>query len=187
MEYVPPNQQGSKVSFRSRYGNFIGGDWKEPVKGQYFEDITPVTGRAFCEVARSTAEDIDLALDAAHKAKRAWGATAPAERAVILNKIADRLEQNLEILAVAECWENGKPVRETLAADLPLAIDQAREVAEDRERHALRPGRRGLDAQLQSRIPRRARAQGRTRLDQLLSPVPGTRCLRRLQAIRHRP
>ncbi|HKP60739.1 MAG TPA: aldehyde dehydrogenase family protein [Polyangiales bacterium] len=126
MEYVPPNQKGSKVSFRSRYGNFIGGDWKEPVKGQYFEDISPVTGRPFCEVARSTAEDIDQALNAAHAAKGAWNATSPAERAVILNKIADRLEQNLEVLAVAECWENGKPVRETLAADLPLAVDHFR-------------------------------------------------------------
>jgi aldehyde dehydrogenase len=96
------------------------------VKGKYFENISPVTGQPFCEVPRSTAEDIDKALDAAHAAKDKWGATSPAERAVILNKIADRLEQNLEALAVAETWENGKPIRETLAADIPLAIDHFR-------------------------------------------------------------
>jgi aldehyde dehydrogenase len=126
MEYAPPTSKGGKVSFRTRYGNFIGGDWKEPVKGKYFENISPVTGQPFCEVPRSTAEDIDKALDAAHAAKDKWGATSPAERAVILNKIADRLEQNLEALAVAETWENGKPIRETLAADIPLAIDHFR-------------------------------------------------------------
>ncbi|MES1179503.1 MAG: aldehyde dehydrogenase [Myxococcales bacterium] len=126
MVYLPPNQKGSKVSFKSRYGNYIGGEWKEPVKGNYFENVTPVTGRTFCEIPRSTAEDIDKALDAAHAAKAAWGATSPTERAIILNKIADRMEQNLEMLAVAETWDNGKPVRETLAADLPLAIDHFR-------------------------------------------------------------
>ena len=126
MIYATPNQSGSIVSFRSRYGNFIGGEWKEPAKGRYFEDITPVTGRPFCEIPRSTAEDVEKALDAAHAAKTAWGATSPAERANILNKIADRMEQNLEKLAVAEAWDNGKPVRETLAADLPLAIDHFR-------------------------------------------------------------
>ena len=126
MVYAPPNQSGSKVQFKSRYGNYIGGKWKEPVKGQYFENITPVTGRPFCEIARSTAEDIELALDAAHAAKAAWGATSATERAIILNKIADRMEQNLEVLAVAETWDNGKPVRETLAADIPLAIDHFR-------------------------------------------------------------
>jgi aldehyde dehydrogenase len=124
--FTPPNQQGSKVHFRSRYQNFIGGDWVRPAKGQYFEDITPVTGRAFCEVPRSTAEDIEKALDAAHAAKGAWGKTSPAERANVLNKIADRIEQNLEMLAVAETWDNGKPVRETLAADLPLTVDHFR-------------------------------------------------------------
>jgi len=126
MVYVPPNQEGSKVSFRSRYGNFIGGEFVAPVKGEYFEDITPVTDRPFCEVPRSSAEDIEKALDAAHGAKASWGKTSPAERSVILNKIADRIEANLEKLAVAETWDNGKPIRETLAADMPLAIDHFR-------------------------------------------------------------
>jgi aldehyde dehydrogenase len=126
MTYVPPNQDGAIVKFRSRYENYIGGEWVKPVKGQYFQDITPVNGKPFCEVARSTAEDVELALDAAHKAKGAWGKTSPTERAIILNKIADRIEQNLEKLAVAESWENGKPVRETLAADLPLTVDHFR-------------------------------------------------------------
>ena len=126
MTYVPPNQEGSKVTYRPRYENFIGGDWVKPHKGQYFENVSPVTGKPFCEIARSTAEDIETALDAAHGAKQAWGRTSAAERAVILNKIADRIEQNLERLAVAETWDNGKPVRETLAADLPLTIDHFR-------------------------------------------------------------
>ncbi len=126
MVFVPPNQQGSKVVFKSRYGNFIGGEFKEPAKGQYFEDITPVTGKPFCEIPRSTAEDIELALDAAHGAKAAWARTSAADRANVLNKIADRIEQNLEALAIAETWDNGKPVRETLAADLPLTIDHFR-------------------------------------------------------------
>jgi len=124
--YTNPNQPGSKVSFKSRYGNYINGEFVEPVKGMYFENISPVNGKPFCEIPRSTAEDIEKALDAAHAAKAAWGATSPAQRANILNKIADRMEANLEMLAVAETWENGKPVRETLAADLPLAIDHFR-------------------------------------------------------------
>src|ERR1035438_1222291 len=126
MIYAPPNQEGSKVRFKSRYGNFIGGEWKEPVKGRYFDNITPVTGRPFCEIPRSGAEDIDKALDAAHAAKAAWAETPAAARALVLNRIADRIEQNLEMLAVAETWDNGKPVRETLAADLPLAVDHFR-------------------------------------------------------------
>jgi aldehyde dehydrogenase len=126
MVYVPPNQDGSKVSFRAKYDNFIGGEWVKPVKGQYFANVSPVNGKPFCEIARSTAEDVELALDAAHKAKAAWGKTSPTERANILNKIADRMEANLEKLAVAETWDNGKPVRETLAADVPLAIDHFR-------------------------------------------------------------
>jgi len=126
MVYAPPNTKGSKIQFKSRYGNYIGGQWKEPTKGQYFENVTPVTGRAFCEIPRSTAEDIEKALDAAHAAKASWGATSATERAIVLNKIADRMEQNLELLAIAETWDNGKPVRETLAADLPLAIDHFR-------------------------------------------------------------
>ena len=109
-----------------RYQNFIGGEWTEPRSGKYFENPSPVNGQTFCEVPRSGPDDIELALDAAHKAAPAWGRTAPAERANILNKIADRMEENLEKLAVIETWDNGKPVRETLAADLPLAIDHFR-------------------------------------------------------------
>jgi aldehyde dehydrogenase len=124
--YAAPNREGAILKFKSRYGNFIGGEWKEPTKGQYFENITPVTGQAFCEIPRSTAEDIERALDAAHKAKGGWGKTSVTARSNILLKIADRMEQNLEKLAVAETWDNGKPVRETLAADLPLAIDHFR-------------------------------------------------------------
>src|SRR5690606_20649280 len=123
MKYEAPNTPGSVVNFKERYDNFIGGEWVPPVKGQYFENVSPVTGEVFCEVARSTAEDVEIALDAAHKAAPAWGKTSPTERANILNKIADRMEENLEMLAVAETWDNGKAVRETLAADLPLAID----------------------------------------------------------------
>lgn len=126
MIYAQPGQPGSKVTFKKRYDNFIGGKWVAPVKGEYFENITPVTGKAFCEVARSTSEDIELALDAAHAAKEAWGRTSVTARASILNKIADRMEANLEMIAVAETWDNGKPVRETLAADIPLAIDHFR-------------------------------------------------------------
>ncbi len=126
MTYANPNTEGSLVQFKSRYANFIGGEWVAPVKGQYFDAITPVTGKAFCEVPRSTAEDIELALDAAHKAFPGWAATSVTERARVLNAIADRLEANLEMLAVAETWDNGKAVRETLNADIPLAIDHFR-------------------------------------------------------------
>ncbi len=126
MKYAQPGQPGSKVTFKSRYENFIGNEWVKPVKGNYFTNPSPVTGQDFTEVARSTAEDIERALDAAHAAKRDWGRTSVGDRALILNKIADRIEQNLEMLAVAETWENGKPVRETLAADLPLAVDHFR-------------------------------------------------------------
>ena len=124
--YANPGTDGSVVSYKSRYENWIGGEWVAPVKGRYFENPSPVNGRTFCEVARSGAEDIELALDAAHAAAPAWGKTSVAERAVILNKIADRIEQNLEMLAVGETWENGKPVRETLAADMPLVVDHFR-------------------------------------------------------------
>ncbi|KGA97709.1 aldehyde dehydrogenase [Alkalihalobacillus alcalophilus ATCC 27647 = CGMCC 1.3604] len=126
MIYANPNQDGSKVSFKEKYDNYINGEWMAPVNGQYFENVSPVTGAAFCEVARSTAEDIELALDAAHGAKVAWGKTSPTERANILNKIADRIEENKEMLAVAETWDNGKAVRETLAADVPLMVDHFR-------------------------------------------------------------
>ena len=126
MIYAPPGQQGSKVTFKKRYQNYIGGRWVEPTKGQYFENISPVNGKVFCEIPRSDADDINRALDAAHAAKDAWGKTSYAQRSIILNKIADRMEQNLEMLAVAETWDNGKPVRETMAADMPLAIDHFR-------------------------------------------------------------
>ncbi|WP_314588017.1 aldehyde dehydrogenase [Paenibacillus terrigena] len=126
MIYAQPGQQGAKITFAKRYENFIGGQWVAPVKGEYFENVSPVNHRIFCEVPRSTSEDIELALDAAHAAKDAWGRTSVQERSVILNKIADRIEANLEMLAVAETWDNGKPIRETLNADLPLAIDHFR-------------------------------------------------------------
>jgi aldehyde dehydrogenase len=124
--YAPPGQAGSVVSLKRRYDNFIGGRWVAPVAGQYMTDISPVNGKPFCEVARSTPADVELALDAAHAAEVAWGETSLPERAAVLNRIADAIEANLEMLAVAESWENGKPVRETLAADLPLAVDHFR-------------------------------------------------------------
>ncbi|MDO7843914.1 aldehyde dehydrogenase [Sphingomonas immobilis] len=114
------------IAIRSKYDNFIGGKWVAPVRGQYFDNPSPVTGQTVCQVARGTKEDIDLALDAAHKAKDAWGRTSYAERAVILNKIADRMESKLPLLAMVETIDNGKPIRETTAADLPLAIDHFR-------------------------------------------------------------
>lgn len=120
------NELSQQIKLRPKYDNFIGGQWVAPVKGQYFSNITPVTGKPLCEIARSTAEDIELALDAAHKAREAWGKTAPAERARMLNKIADRMEENLKLLAMAETLDNGKPIRETTAADLPLAVDHFR-------------------------------------------------------------
>ena len=126
MIYLNPGHPGSKVSFKPQYENFIGGKWVPPVKGQYFDNATPITGKPFCKIARSSAEDIELALDAAHAAKSAWGRTPVAQRSRILNQVADRMEENLETLAVAETWDNGKPVRETLAADIPLAIDHFR-------------------------------------------------------------
>jgi aldehyde dehydrogenase len=126
MIYANPNTDGAVVEFKARYANFIGGVWTAPVRGKYFENITPVTGRAFCEVPQSTHEDVDLALDAAHKAFPAWSTTSATHRADVLLRIADRLQENLEMLAVAESWDNGKAVRETLAADIPLAIDHFR-------------------------------------------------------------
>ncbi len=126
MTFTAPNQPGSKVAFKSRYANYIGGEWAQPTKGAYFENVSPVNGKPFCEIPRSSAEDIERALDAAHAAKGRWGKTSPTERANILNKIADRMEANLEMLALAETWDNGKPIRETMAADIPLAIDHFR-------------------------------------------------------------
>ncbi|WP_404454363.1 aldehyde dehydrogenase family protein [Virgibacillus necropolis] len=126
MQYANPNTDGAKVTFKDRYDNFIGGEYRAPVNGKYFENVSPVTGKVFCEIARSTKEDVEAAVDAGHAAAEKWGKTSVAERANILNKIADRMEENLETLAVAETWDNGKAVRETLAADIPLAIDHFR-------------------------------------------------------------
>ncbi|MCB1528474.1 MAG: aldehyde dehydrogenase [Hyphomicrobiaceae bacterium] len=117
---------GGQVRIRPRYDNFIGGQWVAPVKGQYFSNLTPVTGKPICEIARSTAEDVELALDAAHKARQSWANASPADRAGVLLKIADRLEQNLKLVATVETLDNGKPIRETMAADIPLAIDHFR-------------------------------------------------------------
>jgi aldehyde dehydrogenase len=124
--FAAPGSDGAIVNYESRYDHWIGGEYVPPAKGQYFENPSPVNGRTFCEVARGTAEDVERALDAAHGAADAWGRTSVAERALILNRIADRMQENLEKLAVAESWENGKPVRETMAADIPLAIDHFR-------------------------------------------------------------
>ncbi len=126
MIYANPNTEGSLVQFKERYENFIGGEWVAPVKGQYLEVKSPLTGKVFTSVARSSEEDIELALDAAHAAKDAWAKTSVAYRANILNKIADRIEANLEKIAVAETWDNGKAVRENLNADIPLVVDHFR-------------------------------------------------------------
>ena len=126
MRYADPNQPGSKIQFKSQYENFIGGKWVPPVNGEYFDNLSPVDGKAFTKIPRSSAADIELALDAAHAAKAAWNSASPTTRSNVLLKIADRLEENLELLAVAETWDNGKPVRETLAADIPLTIDHFR-------------------------------------------------------------
>ncbi|QYJ82211.1 acetaldehyde dehydrogenase ExaC [Shewanella aegiceratis] len=126
MIYSKPGTTDAIVNFNGRYDNFIGGQWVAPVGGAYFDNRSPVDGQVFCQVARSDERDIELALDAAHAAKDAWGKTSVTERSNLLLKIADRVEQNLEFLAVAETWENGKAVRETLNADLPLFVDHFR-------------------------------------------------------------
>ncbi|NNM82705.1 MAG: aldehyde dehydrogenase family protein [Burkholderiales bacterium] len=126
MLYALPGAEGAKIRYKERYENFIGGKWTPPVLGRYFENITPITGKPYCQVARSSAEDIELALDAAHAAAEGWGRTSVTERANLLNRIADRIEANLETLAYAETVDNGKPIRETLAADIPLAADHFR-------------------------------------------------------------
>jgi aldehyde dehydrogenase len=126
MIYAMPGTPEAKVQFKARYDNFIGGKWVPPVQGRYFDNITPITGQVYCQAARSSAEDIELALDAAHAAADAWGRTSVAERALLLNRIADRIDANLEALAYAETVDNGKPIRETLAADIPLASDHFR-------------------------------------------------------------
>jgi len=116
----------TQAPFAKRYDNYIGGEWRAPKSGRYFDNISPITGRTVCQIARSDASDIEAALDAAHAAKEAWGRTSVAERSLILNRVADRMEQNLGKLALAETWDNGKPIRETTAADIPLAIDHFR-------------------------------------------------------------
>lgn len=121
-----PGTDNSPIDVKTQYGHFIGGEWVSPSNGAYFENITPVTGQVFTEIARGTSEDIDLALDAAHRAAPAWGNTSATERSNILLRIADRLEQNLTHLAIIETWENGKAIRETLNADIPLAVDHFR-------------------------------------------------------------
>jgi len=117
---------GIKSPYKEKYDNYIGGKWVKPVDGKYFENVTPISGKPFCEVARSNEKDIELALDAAHAARAAWGKTSTTERANILIKIADRMEQNLELISLAETIDNGKPIRETMAADIPLATDHFR-------------------------------------------------------------
>ncbi|MBO1516368.1 acetaldehyde dehydrogenase ExaC [Psychrobacter celer] len=126
MLYAYPNTENSPVQFRKKYDNFINGEWVAPIDGEYFDNPSPIDGKIICQVARSKEADIEKALDAAHAAKDAWGKTSVAERANLLLKIADKMEANLEAIAIAECYENGKPVRETLMADIPLAIDQFR-------------------------------------------------------------
>jgi len=128
--FEAPGRPGSPVQCKARYENFIGGHWVAPIDGEYRENLTPATGEAICEVAHSGAEDIELALDAAHAARDAWGEASTTERSKVLNAVADAIEENLEMLAVAESWENGKPVRETLAADIPLAVDHFRYFAD---------------------------------------------------------
>jgi len=126
MIYANPGQPGAVVSYKEQYGNYINGEFVAPVNGNYMDNVSPVNGEVFCRVARSDADDINKALDAAHAAAAAWGKTSVQERSNTLLKIADRMEANLEMLAVAETWDNGKAVRETLAADIPLAIDHFR-------------------------------------------------------------
>jgi aldehyde dehydrogenase len=126
MLYQEIEKHARGVAIRPRYDNFIGGKWVAPVRGKYFTNLSPIDGKPLCEVSRSTAEDIDLALDAAHRARDKWGQTSPGDRARILNRIADRMEERLDLLAFVESCDNGKPIRETTAADLPLAIDHFR-------------------------------------------------------------
>jgi aldehyde dehydrogenase len=126
MKYAPPGDRDSIVTVQPRYDNFIGGKWLAPVEGRFRVNLSPATARPICEVADSTPQDIELALDAAHAAKDAWGETSSAQRAKVLNAIADAIDAHAEMLAVTESWENGKPVRETLGADIPLAADHFR-------------------------------------------------------------
>ena len=183
-----------KAPFAKRYDNYIGGEWRAPAAGKYFDNVSPITGQPVCEIARSDAADIEAALDAAHAAKDAWGRTSPAERALILNKIADRMEANLEMLALAETWDNGKPIRETTgrrspARDRPFPLFRGRDPRAGRVAQRDRPRHRRLP------LPRAAR---RRRPDHSLElPAPdgdleacagaGRRQLRRAQARRTDP
>jgi aldehyde dehydrogenase len=126
MQYAMPGSQDAPFKFKSRYENYIGGEWTAPLEGAYFDNISPVNGQAYCEVPRSSAADLRLALDAAHAAADAWGRTPAAERSNLLLRIADRIEANLETLAYVETWDNGKGIRETLNADIPLLVDHFR-------------------------------------------------------------
>ncbi|WP_251962700.1 aldehyde dehydrogenase family protein [Pseudomonas sp. Marseille-Q5299] len=126
MRYAHPGTEGSKVSFKLRYGNFINGEFVGPINAEYFTTTSPVNGRPIAEFPRSGADDVESALDAAHAAADAWGRASVLTRSTILLKIADRIEQNLELLAITETWDNGKPIRETLNADIPLAADHFR-------------------------------------------------------------
>jgi len=121
-----PATTSPHIHLRKQYDNYIGGRWIAPQSGLYFDNITPVTGEVLCRIARSNAADVELALDAAHAAKSAWGRTSPAERANLLERIAQRIQDNLELLATVETWDNGKPIRETMAADMPLTVDHFR-------------------------------------------------------------
>jgi aldehyde dehydrogenase len=128
LERVQPRIE---TPFRPVYGNFIGGTWVPPMSGRYFDNRSPIDGQPICQIPRSDSADVGAALDAAHAVKDKWAAVSPAERANILNRIAQRMEDNLELLAVAETWDNGKPIRETKNADIPLAIDHFRYFAGD--------------------------------------------------------
>ena len=119
-------QTVEKAPYKQSYGNFIGGKWTEPKSGKYFTNTSPINGQGICDIARSNGDDVEAALDAAHKAAGEWGRTPVADRALILSRIADRMEENLDRLALAETWDNGKPIRETTAADMPLAVDHFR-------------------------------------------------------------
>ncbi|CAI2054038.1 Aldehyde dehydrogenase B [Serratia fonticola] len=124
--HLTPENTGFPLKLKKRYDNFIGGAWVAPVQGEYYTNLTPITGQTLCEVASSSFQDIELALDAAHDAKGAWGKMSVQARANLLNRVADRMEQNIDLLAAAETWDNGKPIRETVNADVPLAIDHFR-------------------------------------------------------------
>ncbi|MGZ8270399.1 MAG: aldehyde dehydrogenase family protein, partial [Methylophilus sp.] len=117
---------GVKIEYKNKYDNFIGGKWVAPVKGEYFDVISPITGKPYTKAARSSAEDVELALDAAHAAADKWGKTSTTERSNILLKIADRIEANLALIATADTIDNGKPIRETMNADIPLTVDHFR-------------------------------------------------------------